>query len=87
MSAVFGAGRRRAEDGSGQAGAEPGQIAQPGAYLTDGVSLYRVVGPVTSVVDQQVELEDCYRLEVVRVPLSELRERQLRVVKPAPLEG
>ena len=47
-----------------------------GLYLTDEVFLYRVVGGV----DETVELEDCYGLDVVRVPVSDLRARRLRVV-------
>jgi hypothetical protein len=30
-----------------------------------------------------VELEDCYRLDVVEVPVSDLRAGRLRVVTPA----
>lgn len=52
-----------------------------GVYLTDDVFLYRVVGFVPGPVET-VELEDCYRLDVVRVALAELRMRRLRVVAP-----
>lgn len=58
-----------------------------GFYLTNEVFLYRVVGLVASGVDELVELEDCYGLEVVRVPVRELRERRLRLVTPAPANG
>jgi hypothetical protein len=47
-------------------------------YLTDEIFLYRVV----RVVDGLVEVEDCYRLDVVRVPVRDLRRRRLRVVTP-----
>ena len=50
-----------------------------GVYLTDEVFLYRVVGEV----GESVELEDCYGLEVVRVPALELTTRRLRIVNPA----
>ena len=51
-------------------------------YLTDEVFLYRVVGPAATSVDEIVELEDCYGLDVVRVPLRDLRPRRLRPVTP-----
>lgn len=61
----------------------PGRIIDTvGAYLTDEVFLYRVVRLVAVGRDRMVELEDCYRLDVVRVPLRDLR-RQLRLVTPA----
>jgi hypothetical protein len=53
-------------------------------YLTDGVFLFRVVGVVASGADKMVALEDCYWLDVVDVPLSDLRARRLRVVTPTP---
>jgi hypothetical protein len=53
-----------------------------GVYLTNEVFLYRVVGIVTSGTDEVVELEDCYMLDVVRVPVRALHERRLRVVAP-----
>jgi hypothetical protein len=58
----------------------------PGVYLTDEVFLYRVVGVVPIRVDEMVELEDCFRLDVVRVPATDLRARQLRAVTPAPVQ-
>jgi hypothetical protein len=33
-----------------------------------------------------VELEDCYWLDVVEVPVSDLRARALRIVAPAPAD-
>ena len=60
--------------------AEPGDAAD--VYLTDGVFLYRIVGSAATGVDDLVELEDCYRLDVVRVPVDDLRSRRLRVVTP-----
>jgi hypothetical protein len=50
-----------------------------GVYLTDEVFLYRVVGEPVDV----VELEDCYGLDIVRVPADELDARRLRIVTPA----
>jgi hypothetical protein len=52
-----------------------------GAYLTDGVFLYRLVGPLAS--EGVVEVEDCYSLDVARVPVRNVQERGLRVVTPA----
>jgi len=52
-------------------------------YLTDGVFLYRVVGPGRSDAGESVELEDRYLLDVVRVSKADLRARGLRVVMPA----
>jgi hypothetical protein len=58
-------------------------IDAPGVYLTDEVFLYRVVGAAPSEVERVVELEDCYGLDVVRVPVRALRARGLRVVAAA----
>ena len=55
-----------------------------GAYLTNEVFLYRVVRVAASGTGEIVDLEDCYLLDVVRVPARELRERRLRVVTPDP---
>jgi hypothetical protein len=63
------------------------QLEEPGVYLTNGVFLYRVVVRARSDADEVLELEDCYRLDVVRVPVSALRARGLRVVTPAPSHG
>jgi hypothetical protein len=52
-----------------------------GVYLTNEVFLYRVVASGT---DGMVELEDCYCLDVVHVPVSHLGGRSLRVVTPTP---
>jgi hypothetical protein len=59
------------------------RIETPGVYLTDEVFLYRVVGSIAGGVDPVVEVEDCYCLDVVRVAVSALRSRQLRVVAAA----
>ena len=53
-----------------------------GVYLTDEVFLYRVVGLVTGGQGDVVQLEDCYFLDVVSVPVRNLTERRLRVVTP-----
>lgn len=57
--------------------------AEVGAYLTDGVFLYRVDDLVATRAGAMADLEDCYRLDVVRVPMAELQARRLRTVTPA----
>jgi hypothetical protein len=58
----------------------PGQTPDRiGVYLTNEVFLYRVVGVGAGT----IELEDCYRLDSVRVALDDVRARRLRVVIPA----
>ena len=54
-----------------------------GLYLTNEVFLYRVVGIAPSDIGAIVELEDCYMLDVVRVPLEAVRACRLRVVTAA----
>jgi len=53
-------------------------------YLTDGIFLFRVVDRLVTEAGHVADLEDCYGLDVVRVPVHELQERWLRVVTPAP---
>ena len=52
-------------------------------YLTDGVFLFRLVGLDRGGAKPSVELEDCYLLDVVRIPIADFRARGLRVVTPA----
>jgi len=85
MSTLDRADTRRTADGARPAAAASGQIEQGGAYLTDEVFLYRVVGFVAGQRGGMVDLEDCYWLDVVRVPLSSLRARRLRAVRPGPV--
>ena len=54
-----------------------------GMYLTNEVFLYRVVDVVETESGEMAEIEDCYWLDVVRVPICDLLARQLRVVTPA----
>jgi len=56
-----------------------------GLYLTNEVFLYRVVGIADSETGELIELEDCYSLDVVRVPIDDFRARRLRVVTAAPV--
>jgi hypothetical protein len=62
-------------------------VPEAGMYLTDGAFLYRVAALVAVGGRRMVELEDCYRLDVVRVPASGLDARRLRVVIPASRAG
>ena len=81
MPALRGARDQRTED-STSSGAIVGHVDRAGVYLTNEVFLYRVVGLVASDGDDLVEIEDCYGLDVVSVPLRDLRSRRLRVVTP-----
>ena len=64
-----------------------GHIDRAGVYLTDEVFLYRIAGFVDGDAGEMAEVEDCYGLDVVHVPVRELRARRLRVVTPARIEG
>ena len=59
-------------------------VCRVGAYLTDGVFLYRLVDVLATQAGEMAEVEDCYGLDIVTVPVRALLERQLRVVAPAP---
>jgi hypothetical protein len=54
-----------------------------GTYLTNGVFLYRVASLAASGGDMMVELEDCFGLDVVSVPIEDPRIGSLRVLTPA----
>jgi hypothetical protein len=74
-------------DGPASSGAVTGDVERAGASLTDEVFLYRVVRLDAARVGEMIELEDCYGLGVVRVPLRDVRERRLRAVTPTRVEG
>jgi hypothetical protein len=86
MSILFRADDTRTTGAPVFAGDGACQADGAGLYLTDGVFLYRVVRVVGSGRGEMVELEDCYLLDVVLVPIGEVRARRLRVVTPAPVE-
>lgn len=71
-----------APDAPAAANAVTRPVAQVGVYLTDEVFLYRVVDLLATRAGEVVELEDCYWLDIVRVPMNDLRARRLRVVTP-----
>ena len=60
-----------------------GDIHRVGVYLTNGVFLYRLVHVAETESGEMVDIEDCYGLEVVRVPWCDLLVHRLRVVTPA----
>ena len=52
-------------------------------YLTDGVHLYRFLGAIDSGIGEMIGLENCSSLDVMLLPIGELRARRLRAVIPA----
>lgn len=62
-----------------------GAAGQADLYLTDEIFLYRVVRVVAGAAGEMVDLEDCFLLDVVRVPLAAVRARGLRVITAARL--
>lgn len=71
-----------AADGRGPGSLDAARAVQVAGYLTDDVFLYRVVDVLMTGAGEMAELEDCYGLDVVCVPVSSLRARRLRVVTP-----
>jgi len=61
-----------------------GDSGEDGLYVTNEAFLYRVVGMAPSETGEVIELEDCYFLDVARVPIEHFRARRLRVVTAAP---
>jgi hypothetical protein len=53
-----------------------------GRYLTDGVNLYRSLGPITLGPSQMIGVEDCRSLDVILIAADELRGHRLRQVIP-----
>ena len=53
-------------------------------YLTDGVFLFRIIGPICAGDDAVAQVEDCYSLNVIRIPVRELVARGLRPVTSPP---
>jgi len=86
MSALYAADNWPSAGDPTQEHPAAGVVDAAGTYLTDEVFLYRVVGVDVLGAVEVVELEDCNRLDVVRVPLRDLRARRLQVVTPSPLQ-
>lgn len=78
---------RAVGSGPAQAVTDAGTVAdhagQPGRDLTDGVNLYRFLGAIASGMGQMIGLENCRSLDVMLLPIGELRARRLRAVIPA----
>ncbi len=55
-------------------------------YLTDGVELYRFLGRVARGACELVGMENCRSLEIVLLPITDLRRGRLRLVPFAPRE-
>jgi hypothetical protein len=49
-------------------------------YVTDGVELYRLLGAVARGACEMVGLENCRSLEIILVPIADLRLGRLRSV-------
>jgi hypothetical protein len=83
MSILF----RAESTGLSQAAADAGTVAdrsgQAGRYLTDGADLYRSLGAIAGGMGQMIGLENCRSLDVMLLPIGELRARRLRAVIPA----
>jgi hypothetical protein len=74
----------RAADARAVVTGDAASVDQVGVYLTDGIFLYRVDDVLVTRAGAVADLEDCYGLDVVRVPVNDLRARRLRVVTPTP---
>lgn len=83
MSTLFHADDTHTRDERHSAGAVVGRVGRASLFLTDDVFLYRVVGVADDGTGELVQIEDCYSLDVVLVPIADLRARRLRVVRPA----
>ena len=66
---------------------DPGLIkdhaGRPGAYLTDGVNLYRYVGTIPSSMGHMIGLENCHSLDLTLWPVAELHALRLKSVTPS----
>jgi hypothetical protein len=56
-----------------------------GLYFTNDVFLYRVVRIVAGDTGAMIDVEDCYSLDVVRVPVHAFHAVRLRIVTASPL--
>jgi hypothetical protein len=72
-----------AADGRAAAGSAALPVDHVGVYLTDEVFLYRVCDVLVTGAGDRVDIEDCYWLDVVRVPARDVAKRRLRVVTAA----
>lgn len=83
MSWFFAAQSRSSHQASEDAGDDPNHGRHAGRYLTDGVALYRSLGPITLGPSEMIGLENCRSLDIILIAVDELRQRQLRPVMPS----
>lgn len=83
MSRFFTAQRAGSHPANEAGGMVLDDDGQASGYLTDGVDLYRSLGVITRGSSKLVGLENCRSLDVVLLPIDELRTRGLRAVIPA----
>jgi hypothetical protein len=57
---------------------------EPHSYLTDGDGLYRMLGRVARGACELIGMENCRSLEIVLVPIADLRRGRMPAVAPAP---
>ena len=74
---------RRTTDDSAPSASPVTKRRAASVYLTDEVFLYRIVRVVAGAAGEMVDFEDCFLLDIVRIPLADVRARRLRVVTPA----
>ena len=68
------------------AGADARHADEGDGYLTDEVFFIEPSAWLRLAAGEIVELEDRYRLDIVRVLMRDLHARRLRVVTPAPVQ-
>jgi hypothetical protein len=74
---------RQATDRRAAVDAAAAHMDEVGVYLTDEVFLYRIVDVVVTGAGEMADIEDCFWLDVVRVPMGDVLARRLRVVTPS----
>lgn len=67
-------------------GSEQDDAFAPGVYLTDGNSLFNIVGELPHEPSLRL-IEDCSTLEVLMIHVDGLRSPRVRRVHAAPAEG
>ncbi len=82
MSLLFGARDRDEHPSPEGIDRHLGYDGQAGRYFTDGVNLFRSLGTIDRASSPTVGLENCRSLDVVLIPVDELRRRRLRPVIP-----
>jgi len=83
MSWFFATQSRSSHPASADAGDDLDHGRHAGRYLTDGVDLYRSLGPITPGPSEMIGFENCRSLDIILIAVDELRRRRLRPVFPA----